>query len=187
MPNDSINDSDTKDSPGEMPLVEGTDAEWLNAEQRTRNRNLIIVGCMVLVGLLAIFGIYRRWSRPASPASEKTRTVTEKAETSQSAPGSSAEVALPEEALADTAIEIAGVTQRPAVALLTVTGSVEANQQQMQQVTPLVGGRVERVNVAPGDRVAAGAVLATIASPQIAETRGNLRNSETKLLLAERN
>jgi len=76
------------------------------------------------------------------------------------------------------------VTVRPAVALLTVTGSVEANQQQTQSATPLVSGRVERVNVALGDHVRSGAVLATIASPEVAEMRGKLRTAQNSLTLA---
>jgi cobalt-zinc-cadmium efflux system membrane fusion protein len=152
-------------------------------EVKSTRRNLVIVGLVALIALLIIFWVYRSRSRNAvSDAGGKT---TEAA--SGTAPETPSEVVLPTEALAAAGIEIAGVTQRPAVALLTVTGSVEANQQQMQQVTPLVGGRVERVNVALGDHVRAGTVLATIASPQIAEMRGNLRAAETKLSLAERN
>lgn len=88
----------------------------------------------------------------------------------------------------DTAkIEYATATERPAVEMLRVTGAVEANQQQVQQVTPLVGGRVERVNVALGDRVRAGAPLAVVSSPQIAEMHGKLHEAETRLQNAERN
>ena len=79
------------------------------------------------------------------------------------------------------------MTQRPAIATLKVTGTVETNPQQTQSVTPLIGGRVERVNVAQGDRVRAGMVLATIASPEVAEMHGKLREAETRLKLAERN
>jgi cobalt-zinc-cadmium efflux system membrane fusion protein len=68
-----------------------------------------------------------------------------------------------------------------------VTGSVETNQQQTQQATPLVSGRVERVNAALGDLVRKGAALAVIASPQIAEMHGKLHEAETALAIAERN
>jgi RND family efflux transporter MFP subunit len=57
----------------------------------------------------------------------------------------------------------------------------------MQQATPLVGGRVERVNAALGDYVRAGSVLAVISSPQIAQMHGKLHESETARALAERN
>jgi RND family efflux transporter MFP subunit len=91
------------------------------------------------------------------------------------------------EALEAAKVEYGAVIERPAVALLRVTGAVEANQQRLQQVTPLVGGRVGRVLVALGDRVRAGAPLAVVSSPQIAEMHGKLHEAETRLQNAERN
>jgi membrane fusion protein, heavy metal efflux system len=101
--------------------------------------------------------------------------------------GGGAEVELSEDGLEAAKIEYATATERPAMALLRVTGTVETNQQQTQQVTPLVAGRVERVNVTLGDRVRTGAPLAVISSPQIAEMHGKLREAETRWLAAERN
>ena len=101
--------------------------------------------------------------------------------------GEGNEVELSEEAMAAAGIEIVAVSERPAVSLLRVPGTVEANQQKVQQVTPLVSGRVERVQAAIGDRVRAGAVLAVISSPQIAEMHGKLHEAETALSVAERN
>jgi RND family efflux transporter MFP subunit len=48
-----------------------------------------------------------------------------------------------------------------------------------------VSGRVETVNVALGDRVRAGSVLASVSSPQVAEMHGKLHEAETRLMLAE--
>ncbi len=176
--------SDQAASDDTFVSIERTEAPYdprpVRARQ-SRNRNLVIVGVVALVALLIIFWIYRsRMTHPASTGGDKAIATEKRTETPT-------EVVLPTEALSAIGIEIAGVTQRPAVARLSVTGSVEANQQQTQQVTPLVGGRVERVNVAPGDRVRAGTVLTTISSQQIAEMRGNFRAAETKLSLAERN
>lgn len=97
------------------------------------------------------------------------------------------EVELSPEAMKAAGIDIVSVTERPAVALLRVTGTVEADQQQTQQVTPLVAGRVERVNVVLGDSVRAGSVLAVISSPEVAEMHGKLHEAETRLMLAEQN
>lgn len=52
------------------------------------------------------------------------------------------EVKLSPEVLASAGITTESVTQRPAVALITVAGTVETNPQQTQQVTSLVNGRV---------------------------------------------
>ncbi len=160
-------------------------------DRRARNRNVMIVAGVALVALLLIFLVYRSRTKPTVSADgEKTTATTETTSattTTETAPESPSEVVLPTEALAAAGIEIAGVTERPAVARLSVTGSVEANQQQMQAVTPLVAGRVERVYAALGDNVRAGSMLATIGSPQIAEMRGNLSAAQTQFTLAQRN
>jgi cobalt-zinc-cadmium efflux system membrane fusion protein len=152
----------------------------------SRQRNVVIIASVAVVAILAIFVLilwsYRRDTKQSANAGAE---VTKEVETKEA--GESKEVVLSPEALKTAGIEIAGVTQRPAVALLTVTGAVETNQQQTQQVTPLVGGRIERVNVVLGDRVRPGMVLATIASPEVAEMRGKLLEAQTKLQLAQRN
>jgi cobalt-zinc-cadmium efflux system membrane fusion protein len=148
-------------------------------------RKLVFISCVAIVALAAILALLF-WPRGQSAGKPK-----ESAEAS--APGEekeskeSKDIVLSAEAIKAAGIEIAGVTERPAVALLSVTGTVETNQQQTQAATPLVGGRVERVNVALGDRVRAGMVLAMIASPEVAEMRGKLREAQTRLRLAQRN
>lgn len=147
-----------------------------------RNRNLlIIVGTAVLVAIIALF----LWPRPES-ANKKGNVAAESTHAEEDAKAGN-EVALSPEAMVATGIEIVTVTQQPAVSLLRVTGSVEANQQQTQQVTPLVSGRVEQVNVVLGDHVRAGAVLAVVSSPNVAEMHGKLHEAETRLALADQN
>jgi cobalt-zinc-cadmium efflux system membrane fusion protein len=94
-------------------------------------------------------------------------------------------VELSPEALKAANIQTAEAEKRDATSLIAVTGTVEANQEKIQQITPLVSGRVERVNVVLGDRVAQGAVLAVISSPEVAEMHGNLHQAETRLRLAD--
>src|SRR5262245_35911478 len=156
--------------------------ETLNQERAPRsNRRLmfIIIAALTLAIASGLYFLMR--GRDSKP--EEKAAVEEHADEH----GGGNEVELSEEALEAAKIEYATATERPAVALLRVTGTVEANQQQTQQVTPLVAGRVERVNVALGDRVRAGAPLAVVSSPQIAEMHGKLREAETRLLTAERN
>lgn len=142
-----------------------------------RNRNIVIIVAVSLVALVGIYLIFLR-SSEKPPVQVNTEAAHEDNEQ---------EVKLSPEALVAAGIEIEGVTERPAVALLQATGTIEPNQQQSQQATPLVGGRIERVNVSLGDRVRAGAVLAVIASPQIAQMHGKLHEAETQHALAERN
>lgn len=144
-----------------------------------RNLNIVIIAAVSLVALVGVYLIFLRGGGNP-PASVNT---TQESAHKDVEP----EVRLSPEALAAAGIEIEGVTERPAVALLQSTGTVEINEQQSQQATPLVGGRIERVNVKPGDRVQTGTVLAVIASPQIAQMHGKLHEAETQRALAERN
>ena len=144
-------------------------------------RNIVIVALAALVALIVVYAIFLR-----APDRQSTAVRSDAAKEAEHGSGEAEEVKLSTEALASAGIEIEGVTQRPAVALVQVTGSVETNQQQTQQASALVSGRVERVNVGQGDRVRAGAVLAIISSPEVAEMHGKLREAETRLRLAER-
>ncbi len=82
-------------------------------------------------------------------------------------------------------IETAVAEEQESTAMIVATGTVEANQEKIQQATPLVSGRIERVHVALGDHVEQGDALAVIASSEIAEMHGNFHQAETRLRLAE--
>jgi membrane fusion protein, heavy metal efflux system len=175
MTNDPSNEG-TKESDS----LESTD--WVM--RKSPRRNVFIIVVVAIVALAAIVTLVL-WSRSRQTKQQPGSDEAKQGETKDA--GEPNEVVISPEALKAAGIEVVGVTQRPAVALQTVTGAVETNQQQTQQVTPLVGGRVERVNVVLGDRVKTGMVLATIASPEVAEMRGKLREAQTKLQLAQRN
>jgi cobalt-zinc-cadmium efflux system membrane fusion protein len=171
----------TKQTIEETESLDGSTTE----HTPSRQRNIIFIACIAVAAIaivaLLLWSHGRDSKQPTSSAADEAKPNENKEG------GESSEVVLSLEALKSAGIEIVGVTQRPAIALLTVTGAVESNQQQTQQVTPLVGGRVESVNVALGDRVRAGMILATIASPEVAEMRGKLREAQTKLQLTQRN
>ena len=194
------NDRETVDETEAARVVEETEGPAgkrtrVEIETRTdrvrrplsRNRKVAAVAAAASVALVAVVGLLV-WSRGGG--AEKTKVAVEagaEKHADEHGEGAGQEVELPPEALEAAGIEVEGVTQRPAVALLRATGAVEVNQQQTQKATPLVGGRVERVHVAPGDFVRAGSVLAVISSPQIAQLHGKLHEAETRLQLAERN
>ncbi len=153
---------------------------------RSRNRNVAIVA-VVAVALVAVLALLM-WSRREGASSTDAKVNAEAGDhKDEHEAREGQEVKLSAEALEAAGIEIEGVTERPAVALLRATGTVEVNQEQSQQATPLVGGRIERVNVGLGDAVRAGSVLAVISSPQIAQMHGKLHEAETARQLAERN
>lgn len=83
------------------------------------------------------------------------------------------------------AIAYATVTEGPRVERVAAAGTVQANELEMQDVTPLVSGRIERLAVVEGTVVQAGAVILTMSSPEIAELQGAHRAAEAKLTEAQ--
>ena len=154
-----------------------------NFQDKAKQKRLLIIGSLIALGL---FGVFFLWSSlSANKKNEKANTEAHHEDEHKE--GEGREVTLSPEALKAAGIETVEVTNQSLTASLRFTGSVESNQQQTQQITPLIGGRVERVHVALGDRVRAGQVLALISSPEIAEMHGKLHEAETRLELAEKN
>lgn len=139
----------------------------------------------VVVALIAIIGF--TWIATRKSGTNADVETSEKKDEGHSEGVEGREVRLDPEALKAAGIETESVTQRPAVALLDVTGTIEADPQQTQAVSPLVAGRVEEVFVAIGDHVSAGQVLANIASTEITEAYGKLHEAENRLDIARKN
>jgi membrane fusion protein, heavy metal efflux system len=151
---------------------------------------LVVLGVILLVGVLGVWWITSKQSAAAKPENDEAAEKSEKGEAGEKEGDEESEmreIKLDAELLESANIEIEGVSSRPAVALLNVTGTVEANPQQTQAVTPLVSGRVEQVFVSIGSRVSAGQTLATINSTEIAEKYGKLREAENRLDIARKN
>lgn len=71
--------------------------------------------------------------------------------------------------------------------MLAAFGTVAANRNSFARVTPPVAGRLLRINVDLGARVEAGAPLAVLESPELAEARTSFRQNQTELDLARAN
>ena len=162
-------------------VIKNSPGDGLNQSPKShgRNRQLLIVSIVAIAALLIVLAAFLLLRRGSDPPATKAEATEESATPN--------EVKLSAESLKAAGIEMEGVTQRPAVATLKVTGTVETNPQQTQSVTTLVSGRVQRVAVVIGDRVRAGSVIAVVSSPEVAEMHGKLREAETRLQLAERN
>jgi len=137
-----------------------------------------------LVGLIAVIGL--GWIVYKSSAKPGGETEAQKEEPGHSEDEKGEEVKLEPELLTSAGIETEGVTQRPAIAKLYVTGAVELNPEKTEMATPLVGGRIENVYYGVGDYVTQGAVLATISSPQLAQMHGKMHEARTRYELANR-
>ncbi|MBC7797781.1 MAG: efflux RND transporter periplasmic adaptor subunit [Pyrinomonadaceae bacterium] len=142
---------------------------------------------LAIVALIGIVGIIWVGSKRSTSAKTETAEAKESERKEGGADEHGEEVKLSPESLQAAGIKLEGVSSRPAVALLETTGTVEVNQEQSQQATPLVTGRIEKVNFSLGDFVRRGDVLAVISSPQIAQLHGKMHEAETLFEQAERN
>jgi cobalt-zinc-cadmium efflux system membrane fusion protein len=139
----------------------------------------------VIIGIVAFLGV--TWMATKKSATTAAVESEKKEEAGHTDNEEGAEVILDPESLNSAGIQTAGVTQRPAIALLKVTGAVELNPESTEMATPLVGGRLESVSYAVGDNVRKGAVLAIISSPQLAQMHGKMHEARTRYELAQRN
>lgn len=86
---------------------------------------------------------------------------------------------------ANANVSVIAVSNNPPLATFTTGATVEPDRKAIQQVTPLVAGRVEEVRASTGDKVRKGDVLVVLDSPQVAELHGKLHEAETRLELAK--
>jgi cobalt-zinc-cadmium efflux system membrane fusion protein len=180
-------DHETRDE-AELSMLENqaeTDEEVIVLEDvEARRRVPAWAIALAVIGLTVVLTLAFIWSKRSGPDETKVAVKTETTDESPAhGPG---EVKLDPEMLESAGIEIEGVTQRPAIALLRTTGAIETNPQQTQSVSSLVGGRVETMNVRVGDRVSQGAILASISSNEISEMQGKLREAKIRFENAER-
>jgi len=157
------------------------DVDTSQDHNETRSPNLKLLIIVIAIALIAALGAWF-WI-----TDRNNDTPQIKSEHADEHDEDENEVALSEEALSAAGIEVVNVTSRAMIDMMRVTGAVEADEQQTEQVTSLVSGRVERVYAILGDSVRRGAPLALISSPAVAELHGKLHEAETRLRLAEQN
>ena len=157
-----------------------------NDEKANPKSILAWIVTAAIIAVVAIAGLAWIATRGSSTKVEVEAGHSEKEE-GHSEDEKGREVKLDPELMGSAGIEIEGVTQRPAIAKLYVTGAVELNPEKTEMATPLVGGRIERVFYGVGDSVSRGAVLAIISSPQLAQMHGKMHEARTKHELAQRN
>lgn len=160
-----------------------------NDSPSTPKKMFAWIATAAVIALIVVVGIVWMATKKSSPTGgEATSETSENKESgAHNENETGAEVRLDAEALNSAGIQVVGVTQRPAIAKLYVTGTVELNPEKTEMATPLVGGRIEQVLYGVGDYVNQGAVLATISSPQLAELHGKLNEAKNRLDLAQKN
>lgn len=81
-------------------------------------------------------------------------------------------VTLTAEQMANAGIEVAPVQERPVTDLLEATAEIEPSPSGLAQIGARIAGRVTRLFVAEGDRVAQGQALAEVDSPELGQFTG---------------
>lgn len=163
-----------------------SEAEVPEISESNPNKMFAWIITAVIIGLIVILGV--AWmTTKKSTNSVNAETSEKKEEPGHSENEEGREVKLDPEALNSAGIQTEGVTQRPAIAKLFVTGAVELNPEKTEMATPLVGGRIEQVFFGVGDYVNQGATLAVISSPQLAQLHGKMHEARTRYELAVRN
>ena len=184
------NNSAQKSAAGENETFDDEDEET-DSTGTSKPKKMFAWGLTTaVVALIAIIGFaWMATKKSGTEVSVETsgETAEKKEEGGHSEGEEGREVKLDPDALNSAGIETEGVTQRPAIAKLYVTGSVELNPEKTEMATPLVGGRIENVYYGVGDYVNQGAVLATVSSPQLAELHGKLNEAKNRLDLAQKN
>lgn len=157
----------------------------------TMSRTAVIAGglVMLLIGAAVSYLLVRRNAiehvQPAPSSSGGATTAPAPAPAvlpaSTDTPLPDVEVTLTEEAVNRAGIEAAPVSTSGTADAVTIPGVIEADAYRKVVVTPLVAGRVTRVNAELGQQVRRGASLATIFSPGLAEAQTRYLSTRAEL------
>jgi cobalt-zinc-cadmium efflux system membrane fusion protein len=135
---------------------------------------------LVVLGAVGTFGWIRVRGGDVSPR-PKTEAAVMPGHDAPTAPSSTPAgtpqdvvLRLSPEAIARAGIEVAAVTAAAGDASIRVPGIVQANAYKQVVVSPLVGGRVTRVQAELGQRVRRGQLLASIYGPDAADAQAKL-------------
>lgn len=130
-----------------------------------RHRRLFIGGAGLAIVVVA-FLLGRWW--PASGPPEQAQPETEAADSA-----ASNEITLDEETREKIGLKVRPIEPRPFGEVIQVTGVVAPNETRVAHVRLLARGRVERVLVRAGDRVAAGEPLLVYDNVEVGDLAGD--------------
>jgi cobalt-zinc-cadmium efflux system membrane fusion protein len=157
--------------------------------QDSSSRRLLIVGAVAVMGVIAVV-VLLLWSRRTpKPALVETPPTLESQKEGAKEDEHRQEGAIE---VSDETAELVGIKTEPATRgeieeTLPTTGRVVVAPNSETIIGAKVSGRAVRVLVEPGQNVRAGQTVVIVDSPQIAELRGQLTESRSRLRLAEQN
>lgn len=130
---------------------------------------IVVVAALALV-LVGVGGAYLWLPQPGVSAGTSVRAPAATPEVT-AGPLPDVVINLSDDAVAKAGVVVSPVTVSEAAISLRLAGIVEPNGYRQVVVAPLVSGRVTRVPVTLGDRVARNAPLVEIYSPELAEVQ----------------
>ena len=130
-----------------------------------------VAAAAIVLVFIGVGGAYLWLPRPGVPAPIGASVGSAAPATDTSAPLPDVVFELPEDAIAKAGIVVTPVTMSDATGTIRLSGIVEPNAYGAVVVAPLVSGRVTRVAVTLGERVARNAPLIDIYSPDLAEVQ----------------
>lgn len=139
-------------------------------------RVLTVLACGAVIGAWIL--LYRSGSAPAAPAAASVAAEAQP-------PAERVETIV----LTAQQLERAGIVVQTAKAarissVHTLTGAIRFNEDRTAHIVPRLAGVVESVHADLGQRVKKGQLLATVASPLLAEQRSEWLNARQRLALA---
>jgi cobalt-zinc-cadmium efflux system membrane fusion protein len=131
-------------------------------------KNKLLKSCLGSIALLGtLFTLQSCGSKKETPVATREKYI------------------IPDSLLKTLAID--SVQKCPLVDAITLTGSVDFNQDNQVNIYPLVSGNIQDVKVQIGDYVTAGQVLAIVKSGEMANYGNNLIAAQTNLTVTQKN
>ncbi|MDX2032465.1 MAG: efflux RND transporter periplasmic adaptor subunit [Blastocatellia bacterium] len=146
-----------------------------NESGRARRRWLLPGAILLCIAAVAVYLVARRpesaTGRMAARPVPTVAATTDSSPAVAASPGGKADLTISPEMADRAGLRYAFVETRSLAEQLRTTGSIQPNAYRETRVTPLVGGRLTRVNVQLGDFVRQGQILAMIFSSDLAEAQ----------------
>ncbi len=138
-----------------------------------KNMKVLFIGLLFCIGAIVI-AVWWTSSESGSPNSEKHHEEED----------GERHVLLSNDEVEEFEIETEVAKPGTIEAIVTLSGEVTFNENQLAHIVPRVDGVVKDVTIAIGDRVEKGQLLATIESRELADLKGDLLQANERLKLA---
>jgi cobalt-zinc-cadmium efflux system membrane fusion protein len=152
-------------------------------------RTLSLVAMAAVLMSLTIYGCSKKEPVKAahSEAAHSDTAAKPDAHSSEGESKTAGAITLSETDIRTAGIAVEPIQEQAASEEITLTATIQANQDRIAHVAPRVAGRIVKVNVALGDKVKEGQALALLDSIELGEAHSAFRQAQSEATLAEAN